>query len=291
VAGLVGIAIESIMNDLLLHYIAAPGAPNLYWALAELPRPLVDLRPAMRHEMGLPSRLFPFIEDPETTQRTADEWRRLLVDAARGLMELGGSQDLPPWQNELAVAAFAMKMYPAAKRELIDAGFDRERIEAMPVGQVIAWQTARLTDYASQEIYKWWGVPYWQAAEPMQAMEKRLIVENVLGPGKSLSRGALPIASLLLPAVANVRKAEARAERNRAALMALEAIRLHAAATGTLPESIEEATPPAPINPSTGKAFSYERRDNGAKFEAPALLGQQPRHSGLRYELALRKSP
>jgi hypothetical protein len=241
VAGLVGIAIESIMNDVLLHYMAASGAPSLYWALADLPQPLVDLRPAMRQEMGLPRRIFPILENADTVQRPGEEWRRLLVDAVRGLMELGGSDDdLPQWQSDLAVAGFAMKMYPQAKRELIEAGFDPDRIEAMPVGQVIAVQTARITDYASQEIYKWWGLPYWQAAEPMRAAEQRLISENVIGPGRSLARGALPVASLLLPATFNVRRAEARFERNLAALQALEAIRLHAGRTGTLPESIDD---------------------------------------------------
>jgi hypothetical protein len=292
VAGLVGIAIESITNDVLLHFIAAPGAPNLYWALADLPQPLVDLRPAMRQEMGLPGQLFPFLEDAETAHRSEEAWRRLLVDAARSLMELGGSDSgMPQWQSELAVAAFAMKMYLPAKRELIDAGFDRDRIESMPVAQVIAWQTARLTEYASQEVYKWWGIPYWQAVEPMRATEKRLIEEGILGPGKSLDRGALPVASLLLPATFNVRRAEARLERNLAALEALEAIRLHAGRTGALPESIDALSPPAPINPATGKTFSYSRSGDGAVLEAPPLPGEPPRHSALRYELTLRKAP
>jgi hypothetical protein len=290
VAGLVGIGIESVMNDVLLHFLAAPGAPNLYWALTDLPQPLVDLRPAMQQEMGLPGQLFPFLENAETAQRSEEEWRRLLADSVRSLMELGGSDSsLSQFQSELAGAGVALKMYPQAKRELIDAGFDRERIEAMPVGQVIAWQTARLTDYASQEVYKWWGLPYWQAVEPMRATEKRLIGENILGAGRSLNRGGLPVASLLLPAVFNVRRAEGRLERNLAALSALEAIRLHAGRTGSLPDTLEELSPPAPINPATGAAFSYARSGDGAVLEAPALAGETPRHSALRYELALRK--
>jgi hypothetical protein len=204
----------------------------------------------------------------------------------RALASLGNGDQ---GHAELMVAALAVKAYPEAKRELVAAGYDPQRVEAMPVGQVIAIQTARITDYAYQEAFKWLSLPYWQAAEQMAAVDEKLIQEGVIGPAARLSRGALPVASLLLPATAAARVAQVRIERNRAALQTLEAVRMHAAQTGALPESLDELKPPAPRNPSTGQPFSYQRTANGAVLEASAIGDLPPRASALRYEITLRK--
>jgi hypothetical protein len=47
IQSLVGAAITSLILDALEELIRAPGAPNLTWALATLPRPMVDLTPAL----------------------------------------------------------------------------------------------------------------------------------------------------------------------------------------------------------------------------------------------------
>src|SRR5262249_24746795 len=45
--GLIGIAIARGLIDRVEELIAQPGAPNLYWALTALPRPLIGLRDQM----------------------------------------------------------------------------------------------------------------------------------------------------------------------------------------------------------------------------------------------------
>ena len=87
--GLVGIAITAIMNQ-ELQLLIDRGGPNMYWAIAALPQPLVSLRRAMEFEMGMPQQIFPFLKDAETTQRTPDEWRRLMIEGMVGLENLGG---------------------------------------------------------------------------------------------------------------------------------------------------------------------------------------------------------
>jgi hypothetical protein len=288
VAGLVGLANVSLMENVLRQLIASPEAPNLYWAIANLPRPLVDLRPAMQQEMEFPRQVFPMLNDVETAERSPEEWRKLLVSALGIVPDLVANGDIKPeWQTQFAATALVMKAYPAAKRELIAAGYDAQRVEAMPVGQVILWQTARVTDEAYQDAFKWWGLPYWQVDQATQAVDPR-----TLNPGldaqASLARGALPLASILLPATLQVRAAEVRAERNLAALQAIEAMRLHAARTGSLPDSLDGLNPPAPLNPVTGKPFSYQRQGATAVLESPPLGNQSPRVSGLRYEIKLR---
>ena len=45
ISGLVGVAIAGVMNVELEHLIEESG-DNYYWAIAGLPQPLIDLRPA-----------------------------------------------------------------------------------------------------------------------------------------------------------------------------------------------------------------------------------------------------
>ena len=50
VSGLVGVAIAGNMFHEVDDLMRAPDAPNLYWAITALPRPLVSLRPGMEQE-------------------------------------------------------------------------------------------------------------------------------------------------------------------------------------------------------------------------------------------------
>src|SRR5262249_37478530 len=52
VCGLIGIAEAGVANGTLIELIGAPDSPNMYWALTELPNPLVDMRRAARFELG-----------------------------------------------------------------------------------------------------------------------------------------------------------------------------------------------------------------------------------------------
>lgn len=54
---------DQLMFDRVDELITLPDAPNLYWALSALPRPLVNFRPAMEHESRLIQRLVPELAD------------------------------------------------------------------------------------------------------------------------------------------------------------------------------------------------------------------------------------
>jgi hypothetical protein len=284
---LVGIAITQIMNNELVVLIDR-GDINLYWALAALPQPLIDLGPAMQYEMGMTQQIFPFLKDAETSERTPDEWRRLMIEGLVGLEGLSGesSPKFSGWQAELAAAAVVAKLYPVAKDALIAGGMDRQRVEEMPVGQVVAIHTARSTEYVYHEVFKISLLPYDEAMRRMPLVMQNLIKEGYLGPNLS-GRSGLPIAGLLLPAASNVMQAEIRSARGFASLQAIEAIRMHAANSGgKLPATLAEVTVvPVPPNPATGEPFPYQldAATNTATLEVPASAGQQPRHEGKRY--------
>jgi hypothetical protein len=59
VSALVGAAIAGQMNQELEALVQAPGAPNLYWAIATLPQPIVDFRPGYDLERAAVQLLMP----------------------------------------------------------------------------------------------------------------------------------------------------------------------------------------------------------------------------------------
>lgn len=286
---LIGVAIANMMHNVVLDVIDAPDSPNLYWALKQLPHPLVDIQPSLRFEMSIPYRVFPFLADAETAQRTPEEWQRLTQETLQNLHQLSDSRRLPDWQIRLGGTAMMLKNYPVAKGQLIASGMDRDLVEKMPVAQVIAIQAARNYRYTYEEVFKWSLLPYPEAHPRMLKAMERLKAEGYIDDAFS-EKEMLPLASLLMPAIESVLHASVRGERRQAALETLEAVRMHAAVKGQLPASLEQlAVVPAPHNPFTGKPFTYSLEDRRATLDE-RVPGADPARAGDRvYLLELTK--
>ena len=118
---LVAIAICGIMSDKVLEMSQQPDAPNLYWALTMLPRPLVDGRRGLEAEMNAVALTFPELRDLEDTTRTPEQWRDSLQAFWEKLAEFEGGwseRDRPE-----VLTAVVLKGYPMAKRGLIERGW------------------------------------------------------------------------------------------------------------------------------------------------------------------------
>ncbi len=99
---LVAIALARDFASTVADFVERPDAPNLYWALTALPRPLIDLRRAQEWEYRMLEMQFPELDDLDR-ERTAEQWdgvlRRLRTEL-RGLALLpseGGKRKLPDW--------------------------------------------------------------------------------------------------------------------------------------------------------------------------------------------------
>jgi len=258
--GLVGIAIISTMQDELVEIIDQPGSPNLYWALSSLPRPMVDLRRGMRFDMDMPERMFPFLKDAETAQRTPEEWQKLMMESMNNITEVSGSTvKMPQWQSRLVATAGLMMIYPEAKKRLLEEGMNREELEKMPVAQVVAIQASRAQKRLYHNVFKWTSLPYSQQVSHAEEATKKLIAD-MGGPGQITAADPLFLGRLLLPAVQHAMSAEVRLQSRFAAIQTIEALRMHAASNGgKLPRSLEDVTiVPVPLNPATDKPFPYE---------------------------------
>ncbi len=177
--------------------------------------------------------------------------------------------------------AAALRGYPMAKRALVAWGRPAAEVEVMPVAQVIMIYTMRTYEELRDGVFKWYGAPYPEgragAAE----------ADNDVRRATQEGREVLPIAGLLLPAVASAYYAEVRNERRIAMLRIIEAIRLYGAAhEGRLPDDLAEIKEvPIPSDPITGKPFVYQQSSGTAVLESPYQPGRPQRSFGIRYEI------
>jgi len=260
--GLVGIAIAEMMGQRVREFVQQPEAPNLYWALTALPRPLVDMRPAVETEMHSVYLSFPTIREIDRSRRDLAYWQRWLDEFQRTLEPALGRQ--PEWSARVAVTLLALKGYPQAKQALIAEGLSPQEVEAMPVPAIVILYSLQTYEELRDRIFQWFFVPYWEAREGLQEADRYFQSEG-------FQREIVPLASLLLPALGRVAFVSARSQRTIAALRTVEAIRIYGAANGgRLPEDLAQIKEvPVPIDPTTGQAFAYRRSGDMAVLESP----------------------
>lgn len=283
---LVAMALTSIMLGRLEEYMAAPGAPNLYWSLTTLPEPFIELRRSIEHEMRTLHRSFPELRrlgqgtvNSAQAQSLVEELLRLVEMSldARGNLAAKPST----WGAKLGIATMTAKYYPEAKKALIAGGRKAADVEAMPAVQVVAVFLIEDWDREADETRKWFSLPPWQARVGLEQQAKRLKEASARGQGNVLF-------ALLQPATVKVLEAHTRVQRHVASLRVVEAIRLYAAAhEGKLPASLADVTEaPLPVNPDTGKGFGDYYKLSGDK--AVLDVAPSPGHPvilGRRFEL------
>ena len=100
VQGLIGIACSSYMSDQVREFIQQPDAPNLYWALTNMPRPLINMRPNFEAEMQAVYLSYPDLRDLEHKDYSPHEWQQLMEKTIDRFYRLyqdeGGSESGAP---------------------------------------------------------------------------------------------------------------------------------------------------------------------------------------------------
>jgi hypothetical protein len=296
ISSLVGIAIVQTMNDELMRLIEH-SPDNYYWALATARPGLVDMREALEVERQLPYKLFPVLRDAATAQRSPEEWRRLMVESLvhfyRANEAMGTSASRrgvadSPWVEAAAAALVAM-VYPQAKERLVDQGWDRQKVEAMPAAQVVAIDAASALDDFYDEQFACFWLPYPQARPRLEALEQRLREQASAAQAMGGMTGiGVAMANLLSPALSAVATSRVRIDQQLAMLQTIEALRMHAAQTGQWPDRLADVTiVPVPSDPATEAPFRYRREQDTAILE-PSEGGELPRGFMRRYVLRLK---
>lgn len=281
IQNLVGQAIMGQLARPLQDLIEAPGTPSLYWALATMPRPWIDLGSALAWERIILEREVPAIRDADGPTWSLERARQVGDEILRKLAELGDNRALAlvgegtaaaPTVNQLVprlgLAAIVARAYPAARSRLIADGRAEADVDAMPTLQVVMIDGYRQVRQARDDSTRWFGVPYWQSHGATETALSKLFEEKTSNP-------VIQLYAQLAPAVEQIRLAHVRGERQFAAFQAIEAIRLHAAAHGgELPTNLDAITEaPVPLDPATGKPFGYALQGSSAALSAPMIPG------------------
>jgi hypothetical protein len=263
------------------EFVQLPGSPNLYWALSDLPRPMIDLRKALQMER-LWAGLVPDLRDTKLGPLSRPQ-----VESLAGQLDRLLSGGFKPVQGDMRkwFLSFKQDEVPAqAKKALIAAGRNAQQLDAMPPLQVWVLYQLHEFDRYYDEILKGQSLPYWQARPHWQRLKAQIKVE--IKPGAAMSLvwvGLTPVEKVVFASV--------RVERHLAALRCIEAIRLYAAGHGgQVPQKLADITEvPVPIDPVTGQDFEYKVEGRQIRLSAPPPPGEQPRFRAnmLQYELTV----
>jgi hypothetical protein len=272
---LTGLAIADLALNTLEEMVQQPNCPNLYWALTDLPCPLVDLRKGMQGDRArLEADLRKLREDVPMSDEEMEKVLGRLFGALAFAREQAG---LPPrsLRPELQARVKDPEQVLAARTRLIEAGCPVVSALSFRPLQVILLDEKRDYEVHRDEAMKLLGLTPWQ-------------IDALLGPEASGREGVF---AYLLPPVVKVRRQQGLLEQRIALLRHVEALRMYAAAhDGKLPGQLSEIAVPLPPDPFTGKPFAYRAEGNTAQLHGSPPRGeeQNPVYN-LRYAVTLQK--
>jgi hypothetical protein len=279
-----GAETAGLMLQQLDDFVQQPKAPNLYWALADLPRPLFDCRPGVVGERESLHRQFPAVAD--SANLNAGPWNNEQIDSAVRLLlqfysppgvdfieELRGRRDLTKYLTD---------HYAEYKKVLLDEGRPKDKVQAMPHVQVAVLASFYRYDRLMDDQLKLLNAPYYEVADRLEQLSKAVA-------DAARNQPLQPIVSL---DVVSLRRAQVRLERKINLLRCVEALRAYAAThDGQLPAKLDDVKDaPIPADPVTGKAFVYKIADGKATLEAPDVPDEGRRHfDDLAYEITIKR--
>ena len=238
--GLVGITLALYAIGPLEEMLEQPGCPNLYWALTNLPSPLVPLDKALEGDRMWILGEIRALDD--SAPMTPGHIQTLMAHLDRLLVpRINPIKSARAW---IEARAKEEKLVTAARRRLAAAGHPEARLLPFPPEQVIMLDEKREYEVRRDEVMKLMNLPTYQA----QALAAR--IQTPQEPA---------LFDILLNVLFKLQLAKGRLEQRIALLRHIEALRMHAAAhDGKLPRTLADVTVPLPNDPYSGKAFDYK---------------------------------
>jgi hypothetical protein len=275
---LVGISIAEKQIPQMESLIAAEGSPNLYWAIATLPKPLCDLSGGLHYERYCLYFSVPELREARAGRLSPQQWEAMPELIAKRLGPALAEQE-PKDVPNIAKGIVPKTVLPAAREYWHSQGLSDKQIDAMPVNEVNIVYSLVLYDRLGQDTEKWFHLPYWQARAGLSRASKQ--TQEVFKTEKGLF-------SFFEANYSKIHGYQTVLQQHLAALQTIEAIRIHAAThEERVPATLAEMTDlPAPINPVTGQAFQYETMGNTFVLDAPVPEGFDV-DKGVRYEVTV----
>ena len=294
VCAICGLYHGQLMSEQVQQLIQCPDAPNLYWALSALPRPLVDFHLAAETESNMLYLEFSELRDLNKKKLSPGHWSDVLATVAGAIRDYNKKLEYSsvPQSVRSQLSQFSLptsmssllKDHPDAQRYLIERGHAAAEVDAMPVAQIVLLYSVTLFDELSDDMYKWFFLPASEAGKKPEDAERRL------ADALAAKREIIPLAAMLLQPVTAEKEAETQSLWKIAVLRIFEAMRLHAANHGgRWPEHLADITDvPVPLNPYDGKPFLYERHGDKAIV---TCSDRGPVNLPWRFEITFKPKP
>lgn len=279
---LVGIGCASSGWENAFFLSEHPQSPNLYWAIAALPKPLVDLNTALSYESQHIYASFKFLREVNSQPTPQTFWDRPLKQVADLIDRANqfSGQNPGPMLSDLGSFGVTLSIasaVPQARQYLRNVeNLSDEELDQLPDAQIYFLAVRRAFDTFHDAYSKWLHVPHWQRENRLKEQDQMLV--------ESLSKYQFFgfLTNYFLPAYRYYMIAQTRLDQQIALLQTAEAIRHWLAVhNNEFPHSLADLDLPAPDDPATGKPFQYILHSQGATLTGGYGLG-------VRYQLELR---
>ncbi len=264
IAVLTSVQCISRANDTLLEFIAQPDAPNMYWAIAQLPHPIISGVAAMETQLVMLENLVPEFSEIDAAQWPDQQWERIALEVFETFADTENLTSTPNAAREQTTAkALYLKAslagLTAAKKRLLVARMDATKVESMSVAQIMLLDAKREYEQAKSEFQT---MIYMPIPASILLQQRR---EAAYSPETRQDNLGANIFYTFGPMNLNQKVAEVQQELDL--IHTIEAMRLHAADTGSLPLSLDEIKSVSiPLDPLTGKPFVCQLALNNAEF-------------------------
>src|SRR5262249_5579303 len=145
----------------LEEMVQQPGCPNLYWALTDLPCPLVDLRKGLQGDRLLVAADMDLLQEDAMTEAQLEKF----VSRLSGGLGFAREQEGRVPRNLRAALKARVKdaeRVRAARNQLVEAGCAKERVRSLTPVQVILLDEKRQYEVQRDEGMKLLALAPWQ---------------------------------------------------------------------------------------------------------------------------------
>ena len=150
---LVGIAIATLTFDALEEFVQQPGAPNLFWALTDLPTPFISLRQGMEGERAWISKEFDLLGQHEPLSEAEVQ---ALITKLNPLTENIKKLTAKEWLQSQIADANVLK---AAADRLTKLGFPPDKLAKFSKLQLVMADDFMQYLVFRDDLMKWTNVP------------------------------------------------------------------------------------------------------------------------------------
>ena len=277
VTALFGLLNAETALDPLEEMLQQPGCPNLYWAMSNLPDPLIDLHKAISSDRDLFRLSFAHLDEtaPMSDAQIEKAIEELTVSRK---WDREAAKKNKEFRDRLTASVKNEGGVDAARKRLIESGLAPEKVKQFRPPQVILLDEKNKYEILRDDVLKLTNLPYWQ-------------IESTLAENKKREEDDAATLFSWMATRFDEPTNQVRCEQRIALLRCVEALRLYAADhDGKLPAKLDDVPVPVPVDPVTGKSFSYQLDGATASLRGTPPRGKEKDAAyNRRYEVTIRK--